>query len=81
MPVALVWAALVAASLAGFALAEGLVPARIAATLAILLAAAKIHLIMTHYMDLTWAHQPLRALLAAWLTAVTLIVLVGYWSA
>lgn len=79
-PVGFIWAALVAASLAGFALAEGLAPARIAATLAILLAAGKIHLIVTHYMDLRWANQPLRGLIAAWLAIVTLILLAGYWS-
>jgi hypothetical protein len=79
--VAVIWAVLAVASIAGFALAEGLAPARIAATLAILIAAAKINLIMVHYMDLTWSHTPLRPLLAAWLAVVTLILLGGYWSA
>jgi len=80
VPVPVIWAALVAASLGGFALAEGLAPARIAATLAVILAAAKIHLILVHYMDLRWSHWPLRALLTAWLAVVTLILLAGYWS-
>ncbi|WP_072383342.1 cytochrome C oxidase subunit IV family protein [Novosphingobium sp. NDB2Meth1] len=80
-PVAAIWAVLAFASIAGFALAEGLAPARIAATAAILLAAVKINLIMVHYMDLTWSHTPLRPLLAAWLAVVTLILLGGYWSA
>jgi len=72
---------LVAASVLGFALAEGLAPPRIAATLAALLAAAKINLVMVHYMDLRWFHLPLRAVLAVWLAVVTLILIVGIWSA
>lgn len=78
--VGVIWAALVVASLAGFAMGEGLAPARSAATLAILLAAGKIHLIITHYMELRWAHQPLRLLLAVWLAVVTLILLAGCWA-
>ena len=81
VPVTVIWAVLAAASIAGFALAEGLAPARIAATLAVLIAAAKINLIMVHYMDLNWSHRPLRPLLAVWLAVVTLILLGGYWSA
>lgn len=80
-PVAAVWLALIAASLAGFALAEGLAPARIAATLAIVLALFKIHLVFDHYMELRWQHRPLRAMLAGWLAAVGAILLTGYWAA
>lgn len=81
VPVGIIWTALLVASLAGFALCEGLAPGRIAAILAIVLAAAKIHLIITQYMDLNWAHQPLRGLLAAWLAVVTLTLLASIWSA
>lgn len=80
-PVVLIWAVLVAASVLGFALAEGLARPRIAATLAALLAAVKINLVMVHYMDLRWTHLPLRAVLAVWLAVVTLILIVGLWSA
>lgn len=81
LPVWMVWAGLAGASLAGFALAEGLAPARTAAMAAVLLAALKIHLIFGQYMDLRWTHQPLRALLAIWLAVVALILLAGYWLA
>jgi Prokaryotic Cytochrome C oxidase subunit IV len=76
----LVCAVLVGATLLGFALAEGLAPARIAASGAILLAALKIHLVFDHYMELRWHHRPLRAALAAWLALVTAILLITYWA-
>ncbi len=80
-PVWLVWAILAGASGIGFALAEGLAPAKVAATLAIILAAVKIHLVFDHYMELRWQHRPLRQLLAAWLVVVTATLLTGYWAA
>lgn len=80
-PLALVWLVLIAASLAGFALAEGLAPPRVAATLAIVLALFKVHLVFDHYMELRWHHRPLRALLAAWLAVVGTILTAGYWAA
>ncbi len=79
-PVWLVWTLLVAASLAGFLLAEGYAAPRIAATIAILLASVKIHLVFEQYMELRWRHRPLRLMLAAWLAAVTAILLTGYWA-
>lgn len=81
LPVWTVWALLAGASVAGFALAEGLATAHLAATIAVLLAAFKIHLIFGQYMEIRWRHQPLRSLLSLWLGAVTLILLAGYWSA
>jgi hypothetical protein len=81
LPVWLVWTLLTGASLAGFLLAEGFAPARIAASAAVLLAAVKVHLIIGHYMEIRWAHQPLRTLLSLWIGLVTLILLAGYWSA
>lgn len=80
-PLIVVWLVLMTASLAGFVLAEGLAPARVAATLAIGLALFKIHLVFDHFMELRWQHRPLRALLAAWLAAVGTILIVGYWAA
>lgn len=79
-PVWLICTVLVAATLLGFALAEGLAPARIAASAAIVLAAFKIHLVFDHYMELRWHHRPLRQALTAWLALVTAILLVTYWA-
>lgn len=80
LPVWLVWAALAGASVAGFVLADGTATAPFAASTAVLLAAAKIHLIFGQYMEVRWKHQPLRSLLSLWLAVVTLILLAGYWS-
>jgi hypothetical protein len=79
-PVWLVCGLLVAATLLGFALGEGLAPARIAASAGIVLAAIKIHLVFDHYMELRWHHRPLRQALAIWLALVTAILLVTYWA-
>lgn len=79
-PVPLVWALLIAASLSGFLLAEGLASARVATSLAFVLAAAKIHVVFGQYMDLSWRHRPLRPLLAVWLAIVTTILLATYWQ-
>lgn len=78
-PVAAIWLALVGASLAGFAFAEGLAPARIAATAAVLLAVLKMRLVVGHYMDVGWSTRPLRLLLELWLLTVMTILLAGYW--
>jgi hypothetical protein len=79
-PVWLVCAVLVGATLLGFALGEGLAPARTAASAAIVLAAIKIHLVFDHYMELRWHHRPLRLALAIWLALVTAILLITYWA-
>ena len=79
-PVALVWLLLVGASLAGFAMGEGVMPARVAASLAIVLAAVKIHLVFGQYMELRWNHRPLRQMLGVWLAVVTAILLGCYWA-
>lgn len=77
-PVTLVWAVLAGASVLGFLFAEGLATARVAAIAAILLSAVKVNLVITHYMELEWRHQPLRLMLAAWLAAVTALLLGTY---
>lgn len=77
-PVSLVWAVLAGASVLGFLFAEGMAPARIAAIAAILLAAVKVHLVITHYMELEWRHRPLRLMMAGWLAAVTALLLGTY---
>lgn len=77
-PVSLVWAVLAGASVLGFLFAEGMAPARIAGIAAIVLAAIKVDLVITHYMELEWRHRPLRLMLAAWLAAVTALLLGTY---
>lgn len=78
-PVWLAWLVLVGATLAGVLMAEGAVAARVATSLAFVLAAVKIRIVFTQYMELRWRHRPLRLLLEAWLLAVTAILLITYW--
>ena len=80
-PVPVVWATLVAATLAGFVTVESHAGARIAGTLAVVLAALKIHLVFDQYMDLRWHHRPLRPLLAGWLAVVSTTLLAAVWAA
>ena len=78
-PVRWVWLLLVMATVAGVLMAEGLVSARVATTLAFVLAALKIRVVFAQYMELGWHHRPLRPLLEAWLLAVLAILLITYW--
>jgi hypothetical protein len=80
-PIWLAWLLLSGASLIGFVLVEGLAPPAIAATAALILAAAKIHIVFDQYMEVGWRHWPLRQFLAGWLAVVTAILLVTYWLA
>ena len=77
-PVWLVWAGLVTASGAGFALGDGLGSAGLATALGLFLAAGKIHMIFGHYMEVAWQHRPLRLILQVWLTIATAILLLTY---
>ncbi|MES2492564.1 MAG: cytochrome C oxidase subunit IV family protein [Pseudomonadota bacterium] len=77
-PVSAVWGVLAGASVLGFLFAEGMAPARIAAIAAILLAAFKVNLVISQYMELEWRHRPLRLMMAAWLAAVTALLLGGF---
>lgn len=80
-PVPVVWAVLAAATLTGFVAVESHTSARIAGTLAVLLAALKIHLVFDQYMELRWHHRPLRPLLAGWLMVVSATLLTALWAA
>ncbi|WP_068075733.1 cytochrome C oxidase subunit IV family protein [Novosphingobium lentum] len=79
VPVWAIWIMLVGASAVGFELAEGHATARTAATVAVGLAALKIHLVFDHYMELKWTHRPLRPMLAAWLALVSATLLASIW--
>jgi hypothetical protein len=73
------WLALVAATLASFALAETLPAARIATTCVMLIAAFKVRLVVAHFMEAPWSARPWRLALETWIAAVTLLILAGYW--
>lgn len=75
----LVWMALVAATVLAGWLAETHRGIHWAALLIVLIAAAKIQLIMHHFMELGSAPARWRIAMGAWLLVVTSVVTSGYW--
>jgi uncharacterized membrane protein YtjA (UPF0391 family) len=74
----LAWLVLVVATLATGLLSRGGVSAKTASIAVVLIALFKMNLVITHFMEMQWRHQPFRQLLFGWLCLVGLIVLVGY---
>lgn len=75
-----VWALLVSATVAGWLTVEQGEDARLGATLVVLVAAFKINLVVSHFMELGWRPPPFRLLTSIWVIAATTIILGGYWS-
>jgi heme/copper-type cytochrome/quinol oxidase subunit 4 len=70
---------LVLASGLSWLLAEGAIAARLSTSAVILIAAIKINLVVTYFMELDWRPRPWRLLLTGWIGLVTLAILGGYW--
>jgi heme/copper-type cytochrome/quinol oxidase subunit 4 len=78
LPMTRAWLALIAATLAVFALVENDAPARGATVAIILIAAFKVRLVFLHFMELSSGAMPWRLVAEAWVAAVTLIILGAY---
>lgn len=76
-----VWALLVIATLLSWFLKGDAVGARVGATAVILIAAFKVNLVISHFMELRWQPAPFRLIVSIWLTASTAIIIGGYWAA
>lgn len=76
-----VWAILVAATLLSWFLKSEVVSAKVGATAVILIAAFKINLVVSHFMELKWQPRPFRFIVTGWLALVTIIITGGYWAA
>lgn len=76
-----VWAILIAATLLSWFLKGDAVSARVGATAVILIAAFKINLVISHFMELRWQPAPFRLVVTGWLVIVTTIIIGGYWAA
>jgi Prokaryotic Cytochrome C oxidase subunit IV len=57
------------------------VPAKVSAPALILIAAFKINLVVSHFMELKWQPRPFRFIATGWLASVTIIIIGGYWAA
>lgn len=75
-----VWLVLVTATLLSWWLVEhDSVPARVATTAALAIAAFKARLVFLHFMELRSAPWPWRALFEAWALLCTAAMLAAYW--
>jgi heme/copper-type cytochrome/quinol oxidase subunit 4 len=75
-----VWLVLVSATILSWWLIEHhSVPARVATTAVILIAALKVRLVFLHFMELRTAPLAWRALFEAWALLCAGIILAGYW--
>lgn len=75
------WVILVAATLLSGLLTGGAVAVKTGATAVILIAAFKINLVVSHFMELKWQPRPYRIILSSWLALVSSIIIGGYWAA
>ncbi|MHC1762507.1 MAG: cytochrome C oxidase subunit IV family protein [Negativicutes bacterium] len=73
------WALLIVATILSFTIVESIDLARIAATVAIIIAALKARLIFVYFMELRWESQPFRLICEIWVAVATIIILGGYW--
>lgn len=74
-----VWALLVALTTVGWLLAEEGSNAALGTTVVILIAAVKINLVISRFMELDWRPLPFRLLTMLWLGVATSTILGGYW--
>lgn len=75
------WLVLAGATVASWLVFEEAGTPGLAATLVILIAAVKIRLVFTRFMELHRGVMPWRLVFEVWLALVTAIVLGGYWYA
>lgn len=76
-----IWLSLMFASLFSWFVTEDADFAKWGTTVVILIAALKINLVISHFMELKWRPSPYRLILSVWLTGVTTIIIGGYWAA
>jgi cytochrome c oxidase subunit IV len=76
-----IWLSLIIASLLSWFVTEDADFAKWGTTTVILIAALKINLVISHFMELKWQPSPYRLILSVWLTGVTTIIIGGYWAA
>jgi Prokaryotic Cytochrome C oxidase subunit IV len=76
-----IWLLLVAATCISWLLTEDIQTVRLGSTAVILIAAFKINMVISHFMELQWRPAPFRLLLSVWLALVSSIIIGGYWAA
>lgn len=74
-----IWALLVAVTLVSWLLTEETAAAQVGTTAVIAIAAFKVNMVIAYFMEVAWQPRPWRFVLSAWIVAVLVIVLGGYW--
>jgi len=73
-----VWMILAGLTVASWELTEDLAFAMLGSCLVLLIAAFKVNLLIGHYMELRWIHQPWRTVISIWLAVVVTLIMGGY---
>jgi hypothetical protein len=76
-----VWLLLIVATLASWLVTENAQAAKFGATAVILIAAFKINMVASHFMELGWQPRPFRIIISGWILLVSTIIITGYWAA
>jgi protein-S-isoprenylcysteine O-methyltransferase Ste14 len=76
-----VWLLLILATLASWLATESAQAAQLGATAVVLIAAFKINMVVSHFMELGWQPRPFRIIISGWILLVSTIIITGYWAA
>ena len=76
-----VWLSLVALTIGSWWIAEHGASPAFAATLVVLVAAVKVHLVIDHFMELRWRPLPWRLPFEGWIVAAVIVIAGGSWLA
>jgi heme/copper-type cytochrome/quinol oxidase subunit 4 len=75
------WIILIIAALLSWALTERTMAVRFGTSLVMLIAAFKVRMVISHFMELKYQPRPWRIVFEVWTLAITTIILGGYWIA
>lgn len=73
-----VWAILIVATLGSWFVTEDTEYAKLGSASVVIIAAIKINLVVSHFMELRWRPLPYRIIVSGWLTFVTMIIVGSY---
>lgn len=74
------WLFLIALTVSSFAIFEGQLLGPLSTLVIAMIAAAKVRLVIMHYMEASRARRTWRVLYQAWCVAVAAIIIVGHYS-
>jgi len=81
VPPVIIWTVLIAATCASWLIAEQTAAGKYVASAIVIIAAFKINLVVSQFMELKWRHQPFRAVITVWIVAVSAVNIIGLFRA